>query len=370
MIKLMSILSLAIFAPICSVAQTHKRSDFQLQDVTARSKLVPGEMASVPAGTLLTRNIMATNNIGNQEVVSIIIKSRIQGSPADQWKPVLIKKLILEPYSHISVLIHIKTPAVAVNTAYHLLLSMYKTKELVAKDTDNLLLVPQGTEGSQAILDGTDEKIQGDWKGKYGKEAFSIPILNGNAYYAISSLSIKRGTGNFTIADTPLIQYAKDEIAFRIWDPKPVTDKRVLLGGNGLTTRDPVAFSAKPLVVPSSTGGQDSLVAIPLTFHITSTDGLPHLLSFYLLDYKSEGFKEQVTIYDNEGHKLTEYKSGPLDQGEYVSFRFTGNVVAVIKRIHAPMNSTDVPLCSGIFIDPSNGDGMLWQKAGEAEAAK
>lgn len=370
MIKLMTVLSLAIFSPICPVSQIHKKSNFQLQDVSARNKLIPGEMASVPAGSLLTRSIMVTNNIGNQEPVIIKIKSRIQGSPSDQWKTVLLKKLILQPYSHISVLIHLKAPPVAVNTAYHLLLSMYKTKELVAKDTDNLLLVPQGSEGTQAILDGTDEKTQGDWKGKYGKEAFSIPILNGNAYYAISSLGIERGTGDFTIADTPLIHYAKDEIAYRIWDPKAVTDRRVPLGGKGLTTREPVAFSAKPLVVPSSVAGQDSLIPIPLTFHITSTDGLPHLLSFYLLDYKSEGFKEQVTIYDNQGHKLTEAKSGPLDQGEYVSFRFTGNVVAIIKRIDAPLNSSDVPLCSGIFIDPAEGDGLLWQKASVEGDAK
>lgn len=116
-------------------------------------------------------------------------------------------------------------------------------------------------------------------------------------------------------------------------------DRRVPVRGPGLHERIPTVFAAK---------GE------PMFLRVTTTDRREHRLSLYLVDFQRENRAVDVDIFDTQFHRLDTRRVDRYGEGAYLRYRFAGSVIVRIRSLSAEM-----PLLSGIFVDPAPESGLL-----------
>ena len=165
---------------------------------------------------------------------------------------------------------------------------------------------PGGTTGA---FIGTDTTTRGDWFPKYGFDGyrFQPDVINIPPYAQIGV-----SASNITWED-------------------PTTDLRALQRPDG-SGRTAAAWL-----------GMSMVFAIPMT------DGQPHDVAFYALDWDDLGRAQRFEVINaNTGQVLATHTISGFRDGVYVVFRLSGNVlVRVSSTVTSPPNTTAV--VSGIF---------------------
>lgn len=87
---------------------------------------------------------------------------------------------------------------------------------------------------------------------------------------------------------------------------------------------------------------------------VTTTDRREHRLSLYLVDFQRENRAVDVDIFDTQFHRLDTRRVDRYGEGAYLRYRFAGSVIVRIRSLSAEM-----PLLSGIFVDPAPESGLL-----------
>lgn len=305
----------------------------------------PGLLPTLPSGQTVTRQLVLFNDefTGSQLKLDVAPVLRPK-SDTRLPLPIITRKVSLAPGAHTTLALDLPVPAVKVNTTLEITLRVSKGGQELFRETLPFVIVPEGAAGTQAQFEGRDDTTQGNWVGHYGAQAFLVPIRQGYAAHALPSIFMQRGTGFETRANSPFDERLEQQNALlNLETAESVDDPRVALHGPGLTDRSPTAFTTE--------GGQ------PLMMRVNTSDGQPHLLSLYLLDYPRKGQAMDVDIFDLQGHRLDTRRVDSYGNGAYLRYRFTGSIIVRM----TPLTS-DAPTLSGFFIDPAPGAGLLWQK--------
>ncbi len=305
-------------------------------------------LQSMPAASVLQHKILLVNQGSStlHALLSLQESGSLQaGRPLPRSR--VTAPVYLAPHTRKTYVLNFHTPPVPHNALLQLHIKLIDNNRTLFQQKESFVLVPQGTEGSSGSFLPPDAKTMGNWITRYGKEAFFIPVFNGQAVKTSPSVGFARGTGKHIPTDTPLGNQDEGQYAFNVWNSAPTTDNRVLLGQSGLTERVAAAFTAMPRLVPiPGTRHQLKQVPVSLIFRLRANDNLQHVASFYLLDYKKLGLKQQINVYDRYGHLLAGTLAENLQNGVYYRVAYTGRVLVEIKPL-----TVHKPVCSGVFID-------------------
>ncbi|HVA91872.1 MAG TPA: hypothetical protein VNL71_18755, partial [Chloroflexota bacterium] len=156
---------------------------------------------------------------------------------------------------------------------------------------------------------GPDTTTQGNWKGVYGADGYDVFEDSASlpAYAALTPDANKR---DYT------------------WSSSP-TDTRAL-------ERATTGRIAACWYNPSS-----------YTMDLNLTDGQPHEVTLYFLDWEPEGRSELIDILDaNNGSTLDSRTVSSFSGGVYLTWTITGHVTISLNKAGDPATNT---VCSGIF---------------------
>ena len=158
----------------------------------------------------------------------------------------------------------------------------------------------------------TDAKTQGNWSGVYGSQGYNI-IANSVNYPDYATVT-PTGKSNYTWA---------------------------------ASTTDPRALEMAP-----GTGSSRIAAAwystTSFSVNIDLTDGQTHDISLYLLDWDSQGRREQIQITnESTGAVLNTQTVSSFTGGVYLTWAISGDVVFTFTRLAGPN-----AVVSGIFFDP------------------
>jgi hypothetical protein len=303
------------------------------------ARLVPSPLIVLPAGQTVTRRY----TICNDRLKGARLQVRIQPTLRPKREktrplPVITRIVAVSPGGRVMLPVDISLPSVPVDTLLELTVSVTKNGKEQFRKNNDFLVVPQGPTGTQAQFLDRDDRTRGNWQGRYGKQAFFLPIRTGIASFCDSGIFINRGLQVERQSNGILDEAPQPQGAFEMLDTTwTVDDPRIPLAGSGLTTREPIAFSTPRSV-------------IPVIVRIEAKDGKPHRLSFYFVDYKRKGRPMNIELYDRQGYLLAAHRLSNYGNGAYLRFHFTGSVVALIRSI-----TNENPTLSGIFVDPETG---------------
>ncbi len=156
----------------------------------------------------------------------------------------------------------------------------------------------------------TDSATQGNWMGAYGSQGFDIftTAANNPSFATVTPA----GELNYTWATS-------------------TTDPRALENASG-TGRIAACWYA----------------ATSFTIKLSLTDGQPHDVSLYALDFDKKGRSEQIQITSAAtGAVLDTETLANFSGGIYLQWQLSGNVVITVKTLAGPN-----AVLSGLFIDP------------------
>lgn len=312
----------------------------------------------LPAGIKVTRSFLIGNKDAKPAVIQLTLKTLWFLNPnKSNALPLQNSGFTIAGNSSLTIPFQITTPPVPFNGLMEILLDARVNGHPLPGMSWNYILVPQGLKGTQALFEGADSNTEGDWRGIYGEEGFFLPVHQGTAAFLPPNLHVTRGTGMEQSEDTPLENPQEKQMGFAWLDTRfSVQDKRVPLGGNGLTERNPIAFTAEPASELDEKTGIHHIIMIPLFMRIDALDGDPHRLSLYFLDYLRRGLRCQVDVYDVQGHLLDSRRLANYQEGIYLKYKFTGSIIVQIQSL----NPTHRPLLSALFLDKASGKGLLW----------
>ena len=202
---------------------------------------------------------------------------------------------------------------------------------------ESFLVVAAGKDGTTAQWLGRDDKTQGDWLGVYGKDGFLVATAGGRAAYQRPNIWLNRGLGDAGVANSRDVfdsRNVEEGVSLRYADGPSLADRRLPQYGPGMSeTRPPVAFSAQ---------------RIPLIFRAEASDGLPHTLSLYALDYRRAGQILRLRVYDFQRHCLASRRIENFSEGTYLRYRFSGKIILVLTSDTPGMQ----PSVHALFADP------------------
>ncbi|HLH80765.1 MAG TPA: hypothetical protein VKV29_10850 [Chthonomonas sp.] len=327
----------------------------------------PRWMPTLPAAALVHLPVAVTN--ASSHTVTLFLRSEPlyflkKGAP--HKLAIATRPLILKPHAQRTLTFTLKLPPMPHNALLQWNVLALQGQQRLSFLQRLYVIVPEGTEGTQAVYEGRDDTTQGDWLGHYGKQGFLIPLRDGTASFFLPTVTVQRGTGfehwrPSAIGNDVL---ESEFVSFAFTKQPKVEDKRVLWGANGLTERAPVAFAAAKILVPVPHQlNVYHFKMLPLFLRVNTTDAQPHRLSLYFLDYARLGWSYEVDVYDIQGHPLASQVVDNFGNGAYLRFRFTGSVIVQIRAL----NSKDPITVCGVFVDPASGKGLLWQPASAAE---
>ncbi|WP_075163013.1 hypothetical protein [Chthonomonas calidirosea] len=327
----------------------------------------PRWMPTLPAATLVHLPVAVTNP--SNRTLTLFVRSAplyFLTKNAPHKIAVATKPLLLKPHAQRTLTFALRLPPMPHNALLQWNVLALQGQQRLASLQRLYVIVPEGTEGAQAVYEGRDETTQGNWLGHYGKQGFLIPLRDGTASFFLPTITVQRGTGferwRPSAVGNDVLE--SEFVNFAFVKQPTVEDKRVLLGANGLTERAPVAFAAAKVLVPVPHQlNVYRYKMLPLFLRVNTTDAQAHRLSLYFLDYARLGWSYEVDIYDIQGHPLASQVVDNFGNGAYLRFRFTGSVIVQIRAIH----SKDPITVCGVFIDPASGKGLLWQPASTAE---
>ena len=343
----------------------------------------PARMPMLPAAKTTRRQIAVFNDdmIGSELELKVTPTLQFDSGGADTGAdikkqrrlPTISRKLVLAPGEHTTVLVDIPVPEVKANTVLELGLRVSKgglKNGLMTGVTDseatNLVgrfeekvyfVIMPPINGAQARYLRRDDTTHGNWRGVYGMQGFLVPIFGesgsaGRAIFQLPTIDIQRGTGieseEPTLSAHPTPQEIRDLAKWReqkrenaerqgamleLADNKvrKVDDPRVPLGGGDLSERHPIAFASG---------------STPLVTSIRTTDGQPHVLSLYLLDYSRRGQAMDIFVFDLQGHPLDTRRIDNYGEGCYVRYEFTGSLFISLHSL-----TDEGPLLNGVFVD-------------------
>jgi hypothetical protein len=178
--------------------------------------------------------------------------------------------------------------------------------------TVNLVVSSGSTATTSATYTGLDTMTQGTWTGKYGSNGFSI--ANDSANNTIPSSLV-------TLSFTGDAQYT--------WS---------------------TAASANALQVSSGSASDIASCyysGTSYSINLNLTDGNPHKISLYLLDFDSTTRAETISILNASTNTVLNTQSfSGFENGEYAIWEITGNVIIQVTDT-AGANA----VVSGIFVD-------------------
>jgi hypothetical protein len=310
----------------------------------------------LPAGQTVTRNYTLFNDMPANARLQVKLQPRLRPGP-DQVRllPAITRTMAVPGHGQASLSVGVPLPAVPVNTLLELTVSVTAGGKERARRTDSFLLVPTGPGGTQAVFLDRDDRTSGNWQGAYGKQAFFLPIRTGTASFSGGVVSLDRGRTATRTTHIALDDAGPLQGGFELFSQATaVDDPRIPLGGNGLTTRDPIAFSTSAHYAPD--GHTMRLQTTPIQIQVDSKDALPHRLSLYFVDYKRLGRPMNIGLYDKQGHLLASQHLDNYAKGAYLRFRFIGSLIVQIASL-----TKENPTLSGAFVDPDSGTGPLYR---------
>jgi hypothetical protein len=157
---------------------------------------------------------------------------------------------------------------------------------------------------------GLDLQTQGGWVGTYGTQGYDLvgDISSLPNYATVVSSGASTYTWNSSTTATPALTNPSDTF------------------GDAAAWESPTSFS----------------------LDVNLTDGQPHELSLYAVDFASQGLTEQVQILSAAtGATLDTKTLWSFSGGEYLQWAVSGNIVIQVTKLTGP----DAVL-SGLFVDP------------------
>lgn len=294
-------------------------------------------LPTLPAGRTVNRTFVVHNDstAGQQLTVRIEPVLRTGVRTSRKLTPI-VRPVTVPKGGKISLSLPLRVPAVKENSGLELALILQKQNRERFRDSIIFVAVPAGKGGTTVTYQGRDDKTQGDWYGVYGKEAFLVPIKLGRSAYQIPGVNVIRGSGmERKKVDNPFDdEYTIQQQMLNLENTETTEDKRIAQSGPGLKERSPAAFLTS---------------GIPLLIRADTSDGLPHRLSLYLLDYKREKLTAEIAVYDLQGHRLDTQRVTNYGEGVYLRYQFTGAVVVRIAVV-----GRDTHTLSGVFVDPAS----------------
>jgi hypothetical protein len=326
-------------------------------------------VVSLLAGQTVTRRYTLYNGGPTGARLLVKIQPRLQSAAGKAAPlPAITRDVTVPANGQKVVSVDLALPKVSVNTLMELMVRVTQDGKERDKKTGSLLLVPPGIGGTQAIFLDRDDRTKGNWQGSYGKQAFTLPIRTGTASFAAGTVSIYRGLtaeqmaysiAHPTHSDFETVAHLQG--AFEVFDKaQTVNDPRIPPGGNGLTTRDPIAFTTQPHNETDPKSHISRVLTTPVLVQVDSKDNQPHRLSLYFVDYKRAGMALKITLYDRQGHSLVSQRLADYGEGAYLRFRFVGSLVVLITSL-----AQENPTLSGAFVDPDTGGGLLTSVVGK-----
>jgi probable HAF family extracellular repeat protein len=165
---------------------------------------------------------------------------------------------------------------------------------------------------------GSDSSTQGSWKGVYGSQGHTI-VGDSSSYRA-----------DIQVAATGHTPYAPPN--FYTWAPA-TTDPRALQKASGT---DRIAAMWNEGATPPK-----------LQIDLNLTDGRPHQVAIYCLDWDSPGLRQtQIDLYDDLGKRLDSETAAQFQNGKYLVWTISGHVQFVFTPNQYGLG------ISGLFIDP------------------
>ena len=168
------------------------------------------------------------------------------------------------------------------------------------------------TPGASAAYLAPDTLTQGNWTGSYGIDGFLI-VGGANATPAYATVSLT-GDSAWTWAN-------------------PTSDPRALQTASGATTHIASTFY--------STGSSFNI-------NINLTDGNPHRIALYLLDWDSNSRAETISILDAATNAVLSTQSfSNFEKGQFAAWNINGHVI-----IQVAGTSGANAVVAGVFFDP------------------
>lgn len=346
------------------LAEVHDEDYDRASPPAARRSGTRVPLPLLPAGRPTLRRL----TLLNREAASGPLQVRVEPalfyvSGASKPLPVLSQTIYLAKGGRKILSFSVPTPNVPKNTLLVLTLRVRRAAQGRFMTRIAFVLTPLGAGGTQAVFIGRDDKTQGNWRTVYGREGFYLPIQNGTATFAAQNIRFYRGSGQAPIIpDNPLKEPLQEyQLALDFYDKaRFVDDPRVPLGGNGLTTRDTVAFATRAGFVRDRNPKirQSHAVQTPLIMRIETTDGASHQLSLYCLDYHRQHHVLQISLYDQQWHLLDYRQVTRYEEGAYMKYRIVGSVMAIFTTPDITVN----PSLQAVFVDPTTSEGLLQPK--------
>ena len=321
-----------------SAAPSTTLHDTEYERFAATHSAAPDILPVLSAGTTAVRHCAVSSDAAPGTKIEIRVAPRFRtAAEKKRVLPLIAVVLNMAPKSHKDIALAVPVPAVNANAVLELPVVVLKNGKKVYRTMLVFLIVPQDKNGTQAQYVGRDDATQGNWTGRYGKQAFLVAVKDGRAAFQMPGVLLHRGNGT----ELRSIQLGKpvseDEQQAGTTDfsaAESVSDVRVQRHGPGLTDRPPTAFSA---------------FGLPLIFRAEAADGQAHVLSLYLLDYTRAGQTVTLDIFDLQGHRLESQRITHYEEGVYVRFQFTGRLLIRLWTTDAAQSVTT----SALFIDPS-----------------
>ncbi len=169
--------------------------------------------------------------------------------------------------------------------------------------------------GNAASFLGTDSATQGNWRSSYGGDGYNIPADQSGADPAIPAYAQVSVAGATPAAWTTSTQ-----------DPRALQDA----ANNGR-------------IASAWFGGAT------MTFDVNLTDGQPHELALYALDWDGYegGRSERIDVLDAATDAVLSTQTiGSFGQGEYLSWTVTGHVKIVVTNLNPDSNA----VVNGLFL--------------------
>jgi hypothetical protein len=289
------------------------------------------------AGSVVNRDFVVYNDATPGTKVQVRVQPILRLGPTTSRKlPPLVRPLTVPNGGKVALRLPLSVPKVGMNTGLELVLTVSKQNRERFRDSIVFVAVPK-VGGTTVTYVGRDDKTRGDWVGVYGKQAFLLPVPGGRASFQLPLITLQRGSGFETSsAENPFAEASHEaqQQMVRFEKAETIEDPRVGLRGPGQKERPPVAFAT---------------FGVPLLIRADVTDGKPHYLSLYLLDYKREGRVTEIGIYDFQGHRLDTRKVANYGEGAHLRYRFTGTII-----VRLVLKTKGEPTLSGIFVDAAD----------------
>ena len=200
-------------------------------------------------------------------------------------------------------------PEAEERTLYLVLESLKDGKVVYRDERSRLTVTTRAIPASEATFVGEDEKTQGNWLEKYGKEG----------YWGVA------------IGDKKPAYAWMDHNASRTW-MKDTTDPRALLTKDG--KRNPNFWC------------WDRVALLDMTF-LFDVGPAPREVSFYFVDWDDEGRREQtVSVWSWDGQLLDQRTVSGFQQSKYLTWKMQGRIKVEVKQ-----KAGKQAVVNGIFMD-------------------